>query len=185
MLHLLTERKQTITLYAALFFILLGGVIAVNGIFAFPQKSEKAAVEEFPQPKGHINDFGQLLTNEEKRLLSDIAAEFEKRTTNQLAVVTVETLSPYESIEPYATKLFNTWGIGQKDKNNGVLLLITVKERKVRIEVGLGLEKALPNDKCKEILQTEVTPRLKERAFYEAVRQGMQSIIKELDKQSN
>ena len=161
----------------------LGCYWLISSNTAFTQSSSQATVFEFPKAEGYINDFGKLLTDEEEKSLSKIAADFEQRTTTQIAVVTVETTRPFASTEAYATKLFNTWGIGQKDKNNGVLLLIVIEEHTVRIEVGLGLEKSLPNDKCKEILQTIVTPRLKEKAFYEAAKNGMQAIINELEKQ--
>jgi uncharacterized protein len=177
------QRTWIITASALLILLVIVGGLIAHGGSGYTQKVDKGTTTQFPQPKGYINDFGQLLTDEQEKALTKIAAAFERRTTAQLAVVTIETISPFESIEPYATKLFNAWGIGQKDKNNGVLLLVVVKERKVRIEVGRGLEQILPNSRCKEILQTDVTPRLKEGAYYEAMKRGMESIIKEIEKQ--
>ncbi len=130
-----------------------------------------------PQPVGLINDFGHLLTDEQNRVLTAKAAEFEKRTTVQLAVLTVETISPYSTIEPYATELFNQWGIGQQGKNNGLLLLVAIKERQVRIEVGRGLESTLTDAKCKEILQTQVSPFLRAGDYFRALQNGMDAMI--------
>jgi uncharacterized protein len=179
----LTSKKRWILIASALlvFLAITGGLIA-RSHFALPHASQSEALQ-VPQPNGYINDFGHLLTADQEQSLTKIAAAFEQRTTAQLAVVTVETISPFESIEPYATKLFNAWGIGHKGKDDGLLLLVAVRERKVRIEVGRGLEQILPDAKCKEILQTEVTPRLRERDFYEAMKRGMESIIKEVEEQ--
>lgn len=178
----MNRRRWTAT--SSIFLVLLviaGGTIA--GVeFSCAQKVDKTSATQFPEPKGYINDFGQLLNDDEEQELTKIAAAFEQRTTAQLAVVTIETIKPFENIESYATKLFNTWGIGRKDKNNGVLLLIAVKDRRVRIEVGYGLERKLSNSRCKEILRTGVTPRLRESAYYKAMKTGMELIIEEIEK---
>jgi uncharacterized protein len=74
-------------------------------------------------------------------------------------------------------KLFNHWGVGQKEKNNGVLLAIFIKDRKLRIEVGYGLEETLTNTVCKRIIDADIIPDFKKGDFYNGIKKGLQSII--------
>ena len=85
------------------------------------------------------------------------------------------------SIEAYATQLFNTWRLGRADKNNGVLLLVAPNERKVRIEVGYGLERRLTDEICALILQDDVLPHFRKGDFAGGVTQGVERIIRVLE----
>jgi uncharacterized protein len=175
----MTRKSWTIVISLSFIILVISGLIFVRGgAVSLQTKNE----QQFPKPIGYINDFGHLLSEEENRILTTEAADFEKRTTAQLAVLTIETTHPYETIELYATKIFNQWGIGQKDKNNGLLLLVAIKERQVRIEVGRGLESTLPDAKCKEILQTQVTPRLRAKEYFPALQNGMEAMMKEIER---
>lgn len=164
--------KQTIAVIIVS-WMLLTSLLACGGTVAVQTKSRK----QFPAPVGRVSDFAHLLSQEEIAVLTNKAAELEERTTIQLAVVTVDTIQPYEKIDPYATNLFNEWGIGQKDKNNGLLLLVALKERQVRIEVGLGLEATLPDAQCKAILRNSVTPYLARREFFQALSNGTEAVV--------
>src|SRR5689334_6119449 len=90
-------------------------------------------------PTRRVHDFANLLTAEDRQQLESLAQEVEQRTTAQFAIVTVRTLEG-QTVEKYANTLFNQWGIGRQDVNNGVLLLVAPHEHKMRIEVGRGLE---------------------------------------------
>ncbi len=169
-----TRKGWAIVVCTLLVALIVVGMILVRQEASLEVRTER----QFPQPAGWINDFGHLLTEEERRALEKKAAEFENRTSVELTVVTVETLSPYLTIEPYATKLFNEWGLGKQRQNNGLLLLVAIKERAVRIEVGYGLESTLTNAKCKEILQTQVTPFLQSGSYFQALQNGMDAMIK-------
>ena len=97
-----------------------------------------------------------------------------------VVVATVPTLQG-SSIEGYATQLFNTWRLGRADKTNGVLLLVAPNERKVRIEVGYGLEGRLTNEICALILQDDVLPHFRKGDFAGGVTQGVEGIIRVLE----
>ena len=86
-------------------------------------------------PNARVHDFAGLLSADQRTALEQTADDVEKQTTAQLAVVTVMSLDG-KTVEVYANELFNAWGIGQKDVNNGVLLLVAPQERRMRIEVG-------------------------------------------------
>lgn len=102
------------------------------------------AAPAFPTLSGRVVDEAALMSRKQAHQLTQQLAAFEKRSGIQLVVVSVDSLDG-ETIEEYGYQLGRHWGIGQKGKNNGVLLLIAQDERKVRIEVGYGLEGALPD----------------------------------------
>src|SRR5262245_36363925 len=99
---------------------------------------------DLPKPTGPINDFAQVLDEATERELAALVKSVEDETTAEIAVATVTSLEGM-SVEEYATRLFAEWGIGQKGKDNGVLVLVAPSERKTRIEVGYGLEPILPD----------------------------------------
>jgi uncharacterized protein len=107
-----------------------------------------------------VSDFAGVLDQASKAELTAIAEDAERSSSAQLAIVTVASLDGL-TVEEYANKLFNAWGVGQKGKNNGVLLLIAPAERKVRIEVGYGLEAVLPDGACGEIIRRDLVPEFK------------------------
>lgn len=108
----------------------------------------------FPQPVGYVNDFAGVIDDESKKKMEEIIKFIEEKTGAEIAVVTIKTLEG-ESIEMFANKLFQQWGIGKKGKDNGVLILISLKEKKIRIEVGYGLEDILPDGLCGEIIRKD------------------------------
>ena len=94
---------------------------------------------EFPNLSGRVVDTANILTQQERSTLSSILQQHEEKTTNQIVVVTLSSLNNYD-IADYGYQLARYWGIGTKEKNNGVLLIVAPKERQLRIEVGYGLE---------------------------------------------
>lgn len=127
-------------------------------------------------PAGYVNDFAHVLSPQTVQALETELSAFEASTSNQIAVVTVPDMDG-EYVENYAVKLFEEWGIGGAEKDNGVLLLVAVEEHKLRIEVGYGLEGALPDSIAQSILNNDMTPLLKEGKYDEAVVQGVSSIM--------
>ena len=117
-------------------------------------------------PKKRVHDFAKVLPAETKTQLEALSLGVERDTTAQLAIVTVHSLDG-KSIDEYATELFNKWGIGRADVNNGVLLLNAPNEREVRIEVGRGLEPLLTDGVCGDILDEHVLPQFKNNGLLE------------------
>ncbi len=118
------------------------------------------AAPAFPPLSGRVVDEAALMSRKQAHQLTQQLAAFEKRSGIQLVVVSIDSLDG-ETIEEYGYQLGRHWGIGQKGKNNGVLLLIAQDERKVRIEVGYGLEGALPDAIAANIIQTRILPAFK------------------------
>ena len=114
------------------------------------------------RPQHHyVRDFAGVLSSTAKQTVENMAKELEEKTGAQLVVVLIETLQG-ASIEEYANTLFRQWGIGQREQNNGVLLLIAPNERESRIEVGYGLEGRLPDGKTGRIQDEYLIPYLME-----------------------
>lgn len=134
-----------------------------------------ASAASLPSPTGYVNDNAQVLSPGARASLEAELAAFEKETSTEIAVVTVPSMDG-DYIEHYAVQLFEAWGIGKNDRDNGILLLLAIEERKLRIEVGYGLEGALPDALAQRILDTEMTPLLKQGDYDGAVTAGVRAI---------
>lgn len=117
------------------------------------------AQQNVPQPKGYVNDFAGVLDVGSGRQIDALCRELEQKTGAQMVLVTLKSLEGNE-IQDYANRLFEAWGIGQKGKDNGILLVDAIEERRIWIEVGYGLEGILPDGKVGEIRDRYVIPNL-------------------------
>lgn len=114
-----------------------------------------------PQPARLVNDFaGVMSTNQQAELERKLVA-YDDSTSTQIAVVTVKTLEGYD-VADYANRLFEQWGIGGKENNNGVLILLGLEERKVRIEAGYGVEDRLTDALSRRIIEQQLLPAFRE-----------------------
>jgi uncharacterized protein len=136
----------------------------------------QAAELKFPSLTGRIVDNAGLLSASDKSRLESLLARQEAGTTDQVVVVSLKSLQG-TTIEDYGYQLGRHWGIGQRDKNNGVLLIVAPNERKVRIEVGYGLEGKLTDATAKIIIETKIVPAFKDGRFADGIISGTQAII--------
>jgi uncharacterized protein len=135
-----------------------------------------ALAANFPALSGRIVDQANVIPAETRAALEPKLADLEAKSGIQLVVTTVKSLEGQE-IEPYANELFRTWKLGEKTKNNGVLLLVAPNERRVRIEVGYGLEGTLTDALSKVIITNAITPRFKTGDFGGGITRGVDDII--------
>jgi len=124
--------------------------------------------QDFPEPTGHVNDFAQLLSSDYRQSLEQELVDFEEETTAEIAVVTIESLEG-DSIEEYAVRLFEQWGIGKKEKDNGLLILIAKEDREMRIEVGYGLEPVITDGRAGRIIREKMRPAFREENYDQGV----------------
>ena len=124
-----------------------------------------------------VNDFAGILTADQKQALENKLVLFNDSTSTQIAVVIIPTLGDYE-ISDYNVQLGRAWGVGGKEFNNGVVLLVAQKEHKLNIATGYGLEGALPDITCKHIIDEEIVPNFKGNDYYRGIDQGTDAIIK-------
>jgi uncharacterized protein len=134
----------------------------------------------FPALTGRVVDEANLFDPTARAALTETLAGLESKTTDQLVVVTLKSLQG-TSIEDYGYQLGRKWQIGQKDKNNGALLIVAPNERKVRIEVGYGLEGLLTDALTKLIIENSILPRFMAGDFAGGVNRGVDDIIKVLN----
>jgi uncharacterized protein len=148
-------------------------------LLAFFAGTQGAPAQEitFPSLTGRIVDEAGLLDAAKRTEIEAKLAALEEKTTDQLVVVTVRSLGG-RTIEEYGYRLGRAWAIGQKDKNNGALLIVAPNERKVRIEVGYGLEGALPDAVTSLIIQNVILPRFKANDYPGGIASGVDEIIK-------
>jgi uncharacterized protein len=135
-----------------------------------------ALAVNFPALTGRIVDQANIIPAETRSKLEPKLGDLESKSGIQLVVATVKSLDGLE-IEPYANELFRTWKLGEKTKNNGVLLLVAPNERRVRIEVGYGLEGTLTDALSKVIITNAIAPRFKAGDFGGGIVRGVDDII--------
>lgn len=131
-----------------------------------------------PNPPRLVNDYTQLLTPDQRSHLEEILVAYDDSTSIQIAVVIVPSLNG-SNVDDYAIELARQWGVGNKKTNNGVLVLMSMdpKKREVFIAPGYGLEGALPDITCKQIIESEMIPAFKEGNYYRGLAQGTGAII--------
>jgi len=131
---------------------------------------------EAPQLTGRVNDRASLLSPETKQRLEQKLAAFERETSNQVAVLTIPSLEG-DDIDQFSIRVADAWKLGQKGKDNGVLLILAQAERKVRIEVGMGLQGVLPDITAGKIIRETMRPHLKAGNFDQGISVAVDSII--------
>ncbi len=143
---------------------------AVVLLLFFLFNSKALAVGYEPTKDFFVNDFAGVLSQQDKAEIQQLGATLYEKTTAQLVLVTVPDLEG-QALEDYSLSLLRQWGIGQKGEDNGVLLLLSVADRKVRFEVGYGLEGALPDGKVGRLLDEYGIPYFAEDQFSTGLRE--------------
>lgn len=128
-----------------------------------------------PKPQGRVSDFARVMDSTAVKRTEAMLTELEQKTGAEVAVVTVPSV-PDRDIEKAAVDLFQQWGIGKKGKDNGVLILCAVQDRKIRIEVGYGLEEILPDAKAGRIIDEQMRPYFRKGDFSAGLFMGAQAV---------
>ncbi|MEH3101322.1 TPM domain-containing protein [Sphingomonas adhaesiva] len=138
-----------------------------------------ATAQTFPKLSGRVVDAAGLLSPPQVQQLTQLSAETEKASSRQLVVATIPDLQGY-AIEDYGYRLGREWGIGQKDANNGIILLVAPKEKKVRVEVGYGLEPIMIDALSSVIVNQTILPRFREGDMAGGIVAGAQAIAEQM-----
>ncbi|MBJ7317841.1 MAG: TPM domain-containing protein [Brevundimonas sp.] len=155
----------------------LFGLMAVL-LFALPATAQTKL--DFPPLSGRVVDQADLLDTATEQALTDKLAALEARSSDQLVVVTVRSLQDQE-IEDYGYQLGRAWGIGQKEGDNGALLIVAPTERKVRIEVGYGLEPILTDAFSSMVIRDDILPAFRDGDYQTGVVRGVDALITQLE----
>jgi uncharacterized protein len=133
------------------------------------------AVENFPKPVGAVNDFAGVIPAPYKSRMEDLAREVLDKAGTAVVVATVTSIGDNDA-EDYANRLYQAWGVGKKGEDRGVLIFLAVKERRVRIETGYGVEGLLPDGLVGEILDKYVVPYLKQGDYGKGLSNAMMAV---------
>jgi uncharacterized protein len=153
--------------------------VALLLLFALLLVAAPAAAQTYPPLTGRVVDLADLLTPEQEAELTAKLEALERATTRQLVVATIPDLGGYE-IEEYGVGLGRAWRIGQQNANNGAILIVAPNQRKMRIEVGYGLEGILTDALSSRIISRDITPRFRENDYAGGINAGVDAIIEQL-----
>jgi uncharacterized protein len=156
-----------------IFFTIISVILVVFSVVA--------QIPERPVPPRLVNDFANLLSDNEKAVLEDSLVQFARATSTQIVVVTIPDLEGYDPGD-YAFRLGEKWGVGQKDKDNGIVILVKPKQGnskgQVFIATGYGLEGILPDAVVNStVVDYEMIPQFKENNYYQGIASGVQVIM--------
>lgn len=146
---------------------------------ASAQLLDKDGIPQPPSPPRLVNDFAQIISESNRESLENKLVAYNDSTSTQICVVTVNNIGDY-SIEDYAVRLGRSWQIGQKDKDNGILILISKDDRKVDIEIGYGLESYVTDYDSKDIIDNIIVPAFKQSNYYEGIDHATNRLIAQL-----
>jgi uncharacterized protein len=140
--------------------------------------NQRSLSKRLPQPNGYISDFENLFSASEIKNLDSIITDIEKKTTVQIVVVTLDsTMTNSDNFEDFTWQLANDWGVGQKGKDNGILIGISAGLRKIRIQNGKGIEKKLSNEDTKLIVDSVFIPSFRQGNYFEGTNNGIHVLM--------
>lgn len=152
------------------FFIVMLSVVLLSQIIL---TSLVSAVPQFPKPTDlkYVNDYVNVVDNDSAQYIFSVGKELEEKTGAQATVVVINSLEG-ETIEAYANAIFRQWGIGQKDKNSGLLILLSMEEKQWRVEVGTGLEGAVTDIYSSRVMNDFAVPKFQQNQYGQGLRQA-------------
>lgn len=130
-----------------------------------------------PSPAKYFNDYANATSAATTARLNQTLEDFEKQTSSQIVVAVYPKMQSDSDVADYGVRVYRAWKIGQKDKNNGALLLVFVQDHKMNITTGYGLEGALPDIICKQIIDNEIAPRFRQGDFNGGLTAGVNAMI--------
>lgn len=157
------------------FFYTVFIILSLLAVSVVPLRAQNIPAR--PNPPRLVNDIAGVLSAEQRDILEQKLVALDDSTSNQIAIVLVNSLNDYP-IEDYSVKLFRAWGIGNKGTNNGVLIVSAINDHKIRIEVGYGLEGAIPDITANSIIENDIVPSFRTDNYF----QGLNAAVTDLSK---
>lgn len=144
----------------------------ISGVFL---NAEAQRIPAKPNPPRLVNDFAGALTEDQRQALENKVVAYDDSTSTQIAIVTVKTLDGYP-IEDYSLGILREWGVGGQ-KNNGIVIVAAIDDRKIWIATGYGMEGSVPDITAKKIIEYDILPAFREGNYYRGFNHGVESII--------
>ena len=138
-----------------------------------------------PESRGFVTDYEGVINSSDKQFIEAVASEVKEKSGAEIAVLTVKTIEPFADIEEFAVETATKWGLGAKDKDNGVLIILSTGERKLRIEVGYGLEGAIPDGTAGSIMDNYMIPYLRDNDYSTGLKAGFIAVAAIVAKEYN
>lgn len=145
-------------------------------LLLFARFSFAQTIPARPNPPRLVNDYAHVLSADQVEALERKLVAYDDSTSTQVVIVTVETTGDYP-IEMYSLKILRDWGVGNKKTNNGIVLLAAIKDRKIRIETGGGLEGSIPDITAKHIIETQIGPNFRTENYYRGFDEALDAIF--------
>jgi uncharacterized protein len=165
--------KRAFILLVFLLILIAGGAFSYASVFELPEQSQ-----EF-----YVYDEVGIIDSDFKSEIVGANQELRESTGAQVVVAIVDNTEGSGDLKDYANRLFEKWQIGDSEKDNGVLMLISMEERKIWIEIGYGLEGILPDGRVGEIIRDDITPYFKEEIYDYGIEKGFYSIVGEISEE--
>lgn len=155
---------------------------ALHALDSSKKSNEIDSISFIPKPIGWTNDFINLFSKKEVEIIDALISNYERKTSVEFSVATIDSsmMGPIE-FEHYTLLMLRTWGVGKKEMNNGILIVIAPHLRRVRIQNGYGIEKVLENKETKEIIDSVFMPNFKKGKFFTGTKKGIIAIIRKLE----
>ncbi len=154
-----------------------GMLRALGLVFAVFVTGVRAAETIPPAPQNHFNDYAHIVAPDVARQLNSELDRFERDTSNQILVAIYPRMESNSSVEDYTVRVAQMWGVGTKGKSNGAVLFFFQESHDIRIVTGYGLEGALPDALCKQIIENEIIPRFRQGDFTAGVTAGVHAMM--------
>lgn len=147
-------------------------------ISACNQSEKTNTTAPLPKRIGSVNDFENIFSDKEEKVLDSLITAFEKQTSIEIALVTLDTsMTTLETFNSYTLRLLRDWNIGKKHKNDGILIGISRSLQRVRISNGLGIEKSLSDIETKRVLDDFMFPEFRKGNFFEGTKKGINELV--------
>lgn len=163
----MSHRPRLTAAAAVAALALLGALVAAPACPA-------GAAAKYPEPLGYVSDYAGLLSAPERQALEATLRDLEADTSVEVAVVILPAVEG-ETVKSYAVGLFEAWGVGKRELDNGLLILLALAQREIQVEVGYGLEPILPDGLVGRILDDEMVPFFREDRYAEGLRRGVEA----------
>lgn len=128
-------------------------------------------------PGGIVNDYDQIFSDKQEYLLRRKLNQYERKTKRQIIVVTVKDIAPYDKALDYASAIGRAWGVGHKDVDNGVIILLCKPNRQLAIAVGNGAMNSLTDEVCNQIINDIIIPEFKQELYFKGLNNGIEALI--------
>jgi uncharacterized protein len=140
--------------------------------------ADSSGLHQVPKLSGWVSDTAKVLTEADRERLTKMLSDYHEETHHQIVLLTIATLGG-ERIEAFSLRTATAWGLGYKNIDNGILVALSMKERKMRIELGKGMERFISDSDAKAILDTDMTPAFSKGDFYGGLRKGLLHLMDE------